>query len=54
MIILVNFSIQNVLKISPNLRLGVLINFVLIKKKILVRNSITLEIILKPKKKVNK
>ena len=26
---LANFSVQNVLKISPNLRLGVLINFVL-------------------------
>ena len=30
---LVNFSIKNVLKISPKLRLSVLINFVLIKKK---------------------
>ena len=29
----VNFSIKNVLKISPKLRLSVLINFVLIKKK---------------------
>ena len=30
---LVNFSVKNVLKISPKLRLSVLINFVLIKKK---------------------
>ena len=29
---LVNFSVKNVLKISPKLRLSVLINFVLIKK----------------------
>jgi len=29
-----NFSLQNVLKISPNLRLSVLINFVLTKKKV--------------------
>jgi len=28
-----NFSVKNVLKISPKLRLSVLINFVLIKKK---------------------
>ena len=27
-----NSSVKNVLKISPNLRLGVLVNFVLIKK----------------------
>ena len=31
---LVNFSIKNVLKISPKLRLSVLINFVLIKKRV--------------------
>ena len=30
---LVNFSVKNVLKISPKLRLSVLINFVLIKKE---------------------
>ena len=34
-----NFSIQNVLKFSTNLRLGVLINFVLIKKRVYDRRA---------------
>ena len=33
-----NFSVKNVLKISPKLRLSALINFVLIKKRVYVQD----------------